>query len=125
MEEAKKPERYREPSNWKGYAVPCAIALLYGAISYYFILPPINGYSSGFWGWLMSVAFFYLVGIVVVHTKNGRFDTKEYKGRDYKLALGAMGVCLVVLVVGAISSATLFNARRYAGLIKVDSAVFE
>lgn len=125
MEEAKKPERYREPSNWKGYALPCAIALLYGAISYYFILPPINGYSSGFWGWLMSVAFFYLVGIIVVHTKNGKFDTKDYKGMDYKIAVGAIGACLVVLVIGAIISSKLFNARRYAGLIKVDSAVFE
>ena len=125
MEEAKKPERYREPSNWKGYALPCVIALLYGAISYYFILPPINGYSSGFWGWLMSVAFFYLVGIIVVHTKNGKFDTKDYKGMDYKIAVGAIGACLVVLVIGAIISSKLFNARRYAGLIKVDSAVFE
>ena len=125
MEEAKKPERYKEPSNWKGYVIPCAVALLYGAISYYFILPPINVFSSGFWGWLMSVAFFYLLGIIVMHTKNGRFDTKDYKGMDYKIALIAIGACLVVLVLGAVVSSKLFNARRYAGLIKVDSAVFE
>ena len=60
MTEERKAVRYREPREIKKIAVPCACAVVYAMVSFYLILPALNVFNSGFWGWLMSIIFVYL-----------------------------------------------------------------
>ena len=120
----KKAVRYREPSGaWKTI-VPAVIAVVYGLVSFYLILPAINIFNSGFWGWLLSIIAVFTVSAALCTSKNGTFDSKN-AAKPVKYAVFAMIAVVVVLVLGGISSAKIFNARRYARLIDVKSAVFE
>lgn len=124
MSQEKKPVRYREPSGaWK-VIIPCVCTVLYGLISFYLILPALNIFNSGFWGWLLSICAVFMVSAAFCTAKKMTIDTKT-AGRIVKYPFYLILAIIAVLVIGGISSATLFNARRFAGLIDVKTARFE
>ncbi|MBO4280322.1 MAG: hypothetical protein J5872_00550 [Lachnospiraceae bacterium] len=124
MSEEVKAERYREPLNIKKNVIPAAATVVFGLVSFYLILPAINIYNSGFWGWLLSLVVVYLVTAVACGMENGRFDSKD-AGKGVRYPFFLLLAIVAVLVIGSISSAKIFNARRYAGLIRVDTADFK
>lgn len=124
MTEERKAVRYREPREIKKIAVPCACAVVYAMVSFYLILPALNVFNSGFWGWLMSIIFVYLFFAVLFRSNGKSFDTKN-AARAVKYPVYALLGIVVVLVIGGISSAKLFNARRFANRITVQTAAFE
>ena len=99
------------------------IGTILTAVSYYVFLPPISGYSTEFWVFLMFVIAFYAVPFGVIST------VKKTKGVGYDLKfhpafLAVIAAPVVVIIVGMIVSSTFFNAQKYATIIDVEEAVF-
>lgn len=124
MSEERKAVRYREPSEAGKVIIPSVITILYGLISFYLILPALNIYNSGFWGWLLSICGVFIASAVVATAKGNTIDTKN-AGKLVKYPFYLLLVIVAVLVIGGISSAKIFNARRFAGLIDVQTASFK
>ncbi len=93
------------------------------ALAYYFMLPPINVFSTGFWTFLLLVIFFYglPLGVVSGLSDLGKGTTKL---KLNKVFLIIAAVPVAVLVLGGIISSTFFNAYSYAEVIEVQQADF-
>ncbi len=126
------------------YAVAYAISALIAFITYYFTLPAINFHSAGFYIYL---SFLILLGIlpVIILSKNidelrqwfinlagtGRQGKKKadisFPKASKRGIIMIVAVCtpIVILILGAIISSALFNARSFADVITVNEAKFE
>ena len=124
MSEEVKAVRYKEPSGAKKIIIPSVVTVVFGLISFYLVLPAINIYNSGFWGWLLSLAAVYLITAITCGMENGKFDWRD-AGKNVRYPFYFILAVIVVLVIGSISSARIFNAKRYAGLINVSTADFK
>ena len=122
-------------------SVIASLLIIFGL--YYVQLPAINVYAEEFWGFLMiSMLILVLPLVIVIRATNsipiseifknvGR--TKNYKnkvnvnfGKVGKIAIiVAVGIPLVVLILGGILSSNFFNARAYASIVSVETGVFE
>ncbi|MBE6652556.1 MAG: hypothetical protein E7610_03945 [Ruminococcaceae bacterium] len=99
------------------------------ALSYYLMLPALNVFNTGFWTYLILVAFFYglplgVVSGLSVGAKNGQKATPTGKLKVNKIFLAIIAIPVAVLVLGGVVSSTFFNARKYASVIQVDQADF-
>ncbi len=103
-------------------------------LMFYFFLPPLNVRSVGFWFYIFAVTVFYslpFLGIKVQRlcsvrqNKNGHKEKIDKYDVDInKLALIAPAIPVAVIIVGLIFSSTLFNSRKYAGIITVTESNF-
>ena len=114
--------------------IAALFALLVGALGYYFALPPLHVQAKDFWIFLTLVIAAFTVPFTVMNaasrTRYGGTPPKRgKKGRArVQLPLWAVIVTLApvaVLIIGGIVSSTLFNAKAYASIVKVEDAVFE
>ncbi len=124
MSEEVKAVRYKEPSDAKKVIIPVAVTVVFGLISFYLVLPAINIYNSGFWGWLLCLAGVYIISAITCGMENGKFDSRN-AGKGIRYPFYLILAIIAVLVIGSISSAKIFNAKRYAGLIDVSTADFK
>jgi hypothetical protein len=124
MSEEVKAVRYKEPSDAKKVIIPVAVTVVFGLVSFYLVLPAINIYNSGFWGWLLCLAGVYIISAITCGMENGKFDTRN-AGKGIRYPFYLILAIIAVLVIGSISSAKIFNAKRYAGLIDVSTADFK
>ncbi|MBR6999832.1 MAG: hypothetical protein IKI01_04345 [Lachnospiraceae bacterium] len=124
MSEEVKAVRYKEPSEAKKVIIPVAVTVVFGLISFYLVLPAINIYNSGFWGWLLCLAGVYIISAITCGMENGKFDSRN-AGKGIRYPFYLILAIIAVLVIGSISSAKIFNAKRYAGLIDVSTADFK
>ncbi|MBP3666329.1 MAG: hypothetical protein J6K29_04680 [Clostridia bacterium] len=93
------------------------------ALTYYFMLPPINVFSTGFWTYLIMIIFFYGLPLGVVSGLSGvSRGTSKIKLNKVFLVIAAIPVA--VLVLGGIFSSTFFNALKYASVIEVHESDF-
>ena len=115
----------------KKIILSAVIGTILTALSYYVVLPPINVYSTDFWGYLIAVICFY--GLPLVLISNGGDDRKEnkkskgkfsidfqlnIKSRASKIFLIVVALPVLVLIVGGIFSSTFFNAVSYSNVIR-------
>lgn len=124
MSEEVKAVRYKDHTKTKKIVIPIAVAAVFAFLSFYLVLPAINIFNSGFWGWLLSIIVVYLVSAVTSDLDKGKFDSRD-AGKRVRYPFYLLLVIIAVLVIGSISSAKIFNARRYAGLIRVNTADFK
>jgi len=111
------------------YGAAVAITALIGFGLYYLLLPAINVHSTGFW------AMLFLLGVVFAGAYAGMrriFCKNEITivGRKLRVSgvvigVGIAAVALLAILLGGISSAKLFRARTYAGIIRVDEREFK
>lgn len=101
------------------------IGTILTAVSYYFILPPLNVHSTGFWVYLLAVICFYGLPLGVITPGPGKFKGQT-KPKANKIFLAVAAIPVAVLVIGGIVSSTFFNAIAYSDVIKNDitEAVF-
>ena len=129
----------KESTDKKGYyVVAVLLSLLWLGVNYYVYYPALNVQSTEFWSWLLfhSVivsGIFILSGIVgrsrKVSFKSGIRDNWHYfvhdKGRiQIALLVAIPVVCILVLFLGGLSGASIFNAKRYARLLAVEQRDF-
>ena len=105
--------------------------ILFTAISFYIALPPINPMAPEFWSYLMFVILsfsypFLFKSAEDSHPKKIRQNSRfEFNGRRLnKLTLLITVAPIIVLILGSVISSEVFNARKYASVIKVEEAVF-
>lgn len=126
------------------------IMLVFIAVHYYIALPAINIHSAGFWFMLIFyIVLFIAVGAVIraVNTGSqfgkvfnisgktghvqwnveGRKKGSEIKGIHIASKVGwlAAGVCLLIVLIGALAGAPIFRASTYASMITVNEADFQ
>lgn len=120
----------------------CLLALLISAGLYYLILPPFNVHSMAFWGFLFLVLAIFAVCLGVfngkafeqilqkkdIYARNRKKQEKQpllAHGMFSRVFLVITVLPIVVIVIGAIFSSTVFNAYDYAKVITVDEREFE
>lgn len=97
------------------------LALVTGAVTYYFMLPPLN---------LKAIEFYYFIGIIIISfvvylaLLSGAFRHQEYVPYVKKKAFvpGILILVLVVIVgVGYLVGCQFFRAKRYSDLMTVQA----
>ncbi|MGN0383617.1 MAG: hypothetical protein ACI4DS_05045 [Eubacterium sp.] len=106
--------------NYLGIVAVIAVALL----GYYIFLPPINVFAGEFWIYAGSIA----VGIIGVSFRSqptrNISQTSIQPTKLTKVMAVIVGITVIVLIFGSISSSTLFNAKKYASLLTIEEREF-
>ena len=90
-------------------------------IYYYMALPAINIHSTECWVFLLVLGI--LAALIFIKKKNlSRYELKESKG--LKVILGAVGLIVIVYLVGALLSSPIVNAKKYQQLMTVETGEF-
>lgn len=117
----------------KKISISTILTIIITAISYYFVLPPLNFFSPLFWGFIggILVVFFmcYLLTASVVNSKKYLgTKTNPLIASDDRLltvVLAILGILLVVFLVGGLIGTPLFSSGKYASTLKVEESTFE
>ncbi len=124
-----KKKKSREAAGFGKWNIIALIILLaVEALFYYFITPAINIHITGFWVWLaltvggvlLCTLDFKATNLVLSHKKN---ESQGTTGATKWLAI-AIGLCIVVLVIGGIVSSPIFRASTYASVIEIQDGDF-
>ena len=123
----------------KKIAISAIFGTLLTALAFYFWLPAINGYDPGFWIFLIFTVLFYAVPFwlagrgkrpsfdfknILNKAKNETRTEKKARSLGTKIVIAIIIVLVAVVLIGSLISSQVFNARKYASLIKVEEAVF-
>ena len=121
----------------KGGILPALLKLILSSAVvfaiFYVFLPPINPMAKEFWIFLTAALAIYLVpfglgNVFKVYSLPGSASRVEFspqtKSFGYKLMVAVVLIPVAVMIVGGIISSTFFNAKSYAGVIKVNEADF-
>ena len=110
------------------------IGVGFTALSYYFMLPAINVYDTGFWFYLSAVILSFSIPFLFKKngegTNNQGFKIINMNGKAVTRKLNKVTAVLVlipvaVVILGSVFSSQIFNARQYASIISVKEAVFK
>lgn len=124
-----KKKRSREAAGFgKWNIVALIILLILEAFFYYFITPAINIHTTGFWVWLAITVGGLLIctmdfgaeNLVISHKKG---KSQGVTGATKWLAI-ALGLCIIVPVIGGIASSSIFRASTYASVIEIQDGDF-
>ena len=105
--------------------------VLVAGVGFYIALPAINIHSAGFWVYLTVVIAAFSVPFLF--TKNYTKETSNRPGKSKigvgfkanKLLIALIILPIALMLLGALISAEVFNAKAYASVITVNEAVFE
>lgn len=128
----------KKTRNPKSYIVATMISILWVGIHYYINFPAINVQNQEFWAWLLvqsvivSCIFIFSGIIGRSHKKRvieGVKDNFSYfrhgKGKlQLFLLFGIPIACFLILVLGNLSGATFFHAKKYSCLLTVEERDF-
>lgn len=127
------------------------ITLVFIAAHFYFTLPALNIQSVGFWFTIMFyVAVFVVIGAIVrginrgnifggaikVNGRTGQIQWNVEGGKSggkeslnlhitSKIGWIVIGLCFVIVIIGALASTPIFRASTFANVITVQEADFE
>ncbi|MBO7250342.1 MAG: hypothetical protein J6V42_03610 [Clostridia bacterium] len=111
-------------------ALASLVTLVIAFLAFYFSLPALNVYSTGFWAFVLMMILVWggayaVLGLkdAVNRPKAGKIDRGFFRNAKAFIIVAAIPVA--VLIVGSIASSTLFNAHAYSSIIEVPEAVFE
>lgn len=127
-----------EKERGSGYVTATFLSVLWLGVNYYIFYPALNVQNSEFWTWLLFhsviVSYIFIFSGIISRSrklslKKGFRNNLEYfrqrTGRMQLILLVAIPVvCVLVLVIGNLTSAMLFNAKRYANLLTVEQRDF-
>ena len=113
----------------KRIILAAVIGTVLTALSYYLFLPPLNIFSTDFWGYLIAVICFYGLPLGVISmAADSKKESKQktgqkgitFKPRVSKVFLIVLAIPVAVLILGGIVSSTFFNAVAYSDVIRED-----
>ncbi|MBQ8085095.1 MAG: hypothetical protein IJ232_03205 [Lachnospiraceae bacterium] len=124
--------------NFGSVILAVIISAIWLSVNYYIYYPAINVQNTVFWEWLMFhsviVTLVFILCGIIGRSKGEKFSKGfkknfEYffkgKGKFQILLLFIIPIfCLLVTLFGNLASAPIFNAKKYASLLKVDSRDF-
>lgn len=112
------------------------MGLSVATLVFYFALPAINVRSVGFWAYLTAVIAAFAIPWLDISFSNLFKKTiikenvfvyglnKKFLAKS-AIPLIAISIPILVIVIGALTSTTLFGARAYAKVITVNESVFD
>ncbi len=115
----------------KRHLISSLVTLLVGAVNFYFTLPALNIHSSGLLGFIIFQCVVY--GVTYLITGGIRPKVMQMPGKDVKISafpmtvkvlLGIIAACILVMIVGNLWGARIFNAKRYRELLTVEEGDF-
>ncbi len=104
--------------------------IIFGAIYFYAVFPPINLQDEGFYFFLIVLIAVFFVAYIIFSFGRHRaadiiFDKSTYKTMSVVKPLGVMiGIIVAVFIIGTIVSVPLFRAASYRELITVEEGSF-
>ena len=124
--------------NGKTYLSAAIISVLWLGINYYIYFPALNVQSQEFWSWLLVhsviiTCIFIFSGMIgrsrkkkIVEGVKENFSYFRYgKGRfQLFLLVGIPVFCIFVLIIGNLTGAMLFRAKKYSKLLTVEERDF-
>ena len=125
-----KKNKNKDKAGFSKYNIIALIILVVvEALFYYFATPAINIHTTGFWVWLAMTIGGVLVctldfkanNLVISYKKNKSEGTT---GATKWLAI-ALGLSVVIPLIGGIASSAMFRAATYASIIQIEDGDFE
>ncbi len=113
--------------NLKSLLISILVTIVFGAIYFYVVLPPINVQSGDFWMFLILLLIVFMLVTLVTAGFRPNTDPNQVPVlllKSCKVPLIALAVIVVVCVVGNIASSTIFNATAYYNLLDVQTGDF-
>lgn len=131
-------ESHMEKGKVKKILLPIVIGIIVTAAAFYFWLPSINGYDPSFWVFLAFSAIAFALSFAIFGRdkdvpffvkKNAKGKAKKnsdeaQKPRGFKICVIIAISIIAVMLLGVLISSEIFNARKYASVIKVSEAEF-
>lgn len=112
-------------SKLKRTGITLIITLIYAAVVYYFALPALNVHSSGCWMYVISILAVYGIISLIVDCAAGKISFGLLSvGKSVNLSFLAAGGLLVLLLAILLIGSPVFNAKKYAGILKVEDCDF-
>lgn len=121
----------------KKNVIMLAILILVEAVMYYIKVPSINIHNQEFWIWIIVSLVAFSVCLIDFRPKSLsdaknkkvteiKFEKVNLKALPFPVKFCVIGVAVIlaVFIIGNITSAKLFNASRYAGLIDIQKGDF-
>ncbi len=116
-------DAYLTPSGSVKKIILSIIGTVIGAVvAYYFMLPPLNFKSTDTYVYFGLIAFIF---VALLFVTSGAYKSPEYVPyvkRKSIIPIGFVALLVVVVAIGAISSATLFRAKTYSKIMDVDES---
>ncbi len=114
----------------KGKLLVALLVLLLIGVYYYVSLPAINIHASGFWLFIVAVLVLALIlcagKTIRIQTlddvRNLKYEIKEKK--ILKVITGAIGLVIVIYLIGSILSSPIVNANKYQQLLEPETGNF-
>ena len=98
-----------------------AITLILEALAFYVVLPPINIYATEFW----KFQGVFLVLFLILNISMPDRDVVSVRYNYVSKYVGwALAIGVVIYFIGNITSAEIFNAKKYASLITIEETNF-
>ena len=124
-----KKKKEREAAGFGKFNIIALIILVaVEALFYYFITPAINIHTTGFWVWLgltvgglLICTMDFTSDSLVISKKKGQ--SKGVTGASKWFAI-ALGLCVIVPIIGGIASSPIFRASTYASIIEIQDGDF-
>ncbi len=116
-------DAYLTPSGSVKKIIISIIGTVIGAaVAYYFMLPPLNFKSTDTYTFLGLVAAIFIGLLFVTSGAYKKPEYVPYVKRKSIIPIGFVALLIIVVAIGAISSATLFRAKTYSKIIDVDES---
>lgn len=117
-------KKSRRRKNSHPYLISGIVTLIIGAVLYYFLLPPINISSVESWLFVGGLFIAYtLISCIANAAVNESLAKAELSKQD-KIQFLIIGGGAIILLIGAVASGKLFQASKYANLLKVEEYEF-
>ena len=112
----------------KSYILVGIIQVIFMALYYYFVLPPLNVQAIAFWAFVVislvvfvSLLFIAYYGSEVIQIKSRKKSKQELPMIFIIPAIGIVAIIAIILILN-IACSPLFNASSYAKRITIDEA---
>ena len=112
----------------KTVIISLIVTLVFGALYFYLVLPPLNPQAPEFWVFLLLLLAVYsvctLIGAGVRAGRENIVELSRALAHSCKVPILLAGVILVVCVMGTLIGAAIFRSGAYYDLLDVQSGDF-
>ena len=90
---------------------------VFGGVTYYIMLPAMNFKSTEFYEFLILIIAAFIVFFALFCKAHKKVERKEYVKKKSVIPAIAIGVILIVMLIGYLSGAAIFRAKAYSNLM--------
>ena len=121
------PIRKPPRSSSRSILLSLLVTVIFAAVYYYVALPALNPKSADLYRYILFLCIVYALGTLIFSGGRLRQEPRAYFAfvkSHCKVPLVIVILCLLVCLVGALSSAVFFRAGSYARLLQPQTSNF-